>query len=96
MSEENVIKFNEEEMQLIAELQSKYQQKIFELGQNELAYLDTKQQLEEIEGIKKQILDAWGGVQQEEAKLLESLSEKYGDGILNIKDGTFKPSTQST
>jgi hypothetical protein len=93
MTTENVIKFNDEEMQQIAELQAKYQQKIFDLGQNELAYIDTKQQLEDIENIKKQILEAWTDIQKEETALLKSLSDKYGDGVLNIKDGTFKPST---
>ena len=39
----DVIKFTEEEMQEIAGLQAKYQQKIFELGQLQLQEIDLEQ-----------------------------------------------------
>lgn len=91
---ENVIKFTETEMQQLAQLQGKYQQKIFELGQNELAKVDLTQQLQDVEEARKKIFEGWGEIQKEEQQILQDLSQKYGDGTLNIKDGTFKPAAK--
>ena len=91
---ENVIKFTEQEMQAIAQLQGKYQQKIFELGQLELAQIDLEQQQTDLAASKKQVLDDWKKVQVEENAMLQQLSQKYGDGVLSLKDGTFKPAIQ--
>lgn len=90
----DVIKFTEEEMQSLAKLQSDYQQNIFALGQLELEKVDLEQQLEDLKNKREQVFDAWRKTQEEENKLLESLSQKYGDGSLNLKDGTFKPTSK--
>lgn len=89
--EEQVIKFTDVEMQSIAQLQSKYQQKIFELGQIELTKVDLTQQLEENSKQRDQLFEDWKKIQSEENDLLQQLSQKYGDGTLSLKDGTFKP-----
>lgn len=89
--EEQVIKFTESEMLAIAQLQSKYQQKIFELGQIELTKVDLEQQLQDNVKQREQLFEDWKKVQTEENNLLQQLSQKYGDGTLSLKDGTFKP-----
>lgn len=89
--EEQVIKFTDVEMQSIAQLQSKYQQKIFELGQIELSKVDLTQQLEDNVKQREQLFEEWKKLQTEENNLLQQLSQKYGDGTLSLKDGTFKP-----
>jgi hypothetical protein len=91
---ENVTKFTDTEMQQIAQLQGKYQQKIFELGQLELAKIDLDQQLNDLGNARKKLLDDWTTIQKEENDILQQLSQKYGDGVLNIKDGTFKPAAK--
>lgn len=95
---ENVTKFTEQEMQAIAQLQAKYQQKIFELGQLELAKVELEQQMEQqkadLASERTKIFDEWKKVQSEENTLLQQLSQKYGDGVLSLKDGTFKPTTK--
>lgn len=91
---ESVIKFTEAEMQQIAQLQGKYQQKIFELGQLELARIDLEQQLSDLSNNKQKLLGDWTGIQKEENDILQQLSQKYGDGVLSLKDGTFKPAAK--
>lgn len=91
---ENVIKFTESEMQQIAQLQGKYQQKIFELGQLELAKIDIEQQLSDLSNNKQKLLADWTGIQKEENDILQQLSQKYGDGVLSLKDGTFRPAAK--
>ena len=92
---ENQIKFTEEELQSIAKLQSGYQQGIYALGQVDLEKIDLEQQLEQNSEKKKQVLENWKKLQEEESNILNTLSQKYGDGVLNLKDGTFKPNPKS-
>lgn len=86
-----IIKFTEQEMQSIAKLQSDYQQYIYILGQIDLEKTDLEQQLQELQNKRNEVFENWKKAQKEESDLLNSLSQKYGDGSLNIKDGTFKP-----
>jgi len=92
---ENVTKFTEQEMQSIGQLQGKYQQKIFELGQLELAKVEMEQQVEKqktnLATERTKVFDEWKKIQTEETTLLQELSQKYGDGTLSLKDGTFTP-----
>jgi hypothetical protein len=86
-----VTKFTEQEMQAIAKLQNDYQQHIFSLGQIDLEKTDLEQQLQELLAKRTEIFNDWKKTQQDENNLLSTLSQKYGDGSLNLKDGTFKP-----
>lgn len=90
----DAVKFTEPEMQSIAKLQTDYQQSIYMLGQIDLEKTDLEQQLQELQNKRNEIFENWKKLQQEESNLLNSLSQKYGDGSLNLKDGTFKPITK--
>jgi hypothetical protein len=87
----DVIKFTEQEMQEIAIVQSKYQQKIFELGQIQLEEIELEQNKKDIVDRRAAIVNEWKDIQKLEESLLNNLATKYGDGSLNLKDGTFKP-----
>ena len=87
----DIVKFTDTEMQSIAKLQSDYQQSIYTLGQLELEKTDLEQQLQDLKNKRTEIFDNWKKLQQEESDIINSLSQKYGDGSLNLKDGTFKP-----
>ena len=87
----DIVKFTETEMQSIAKLQNDYQQSIYMLGQIDLEKTDLEQQLQELLTKRTEIFNDWKKIQQEESNLLNALSQKYGDGSLNLKDGTFKP-----
>ena len=84
-------KFTESEMQSIAKIQTEYQQSIFVLGQVDLEKADLEQQVANNSARRTQIFENWKTIQKEEADLINQLSQKYGDGALNIKDGTFRP-----
>lgn len=87
----DVTKFTEQEMQEIAIVQSKYQQKIFELGQLQLEEIELEQTKTELTDRRTAILAEWKDIQKLEEGLLNNLATKYGDGSLNLKDGMFKP-----
>lgn len=87
----DIIKFTDSELQSIAKLQTDYQQSIYVLGQLDLEKTDLEQQLQDLQNKRTEIFNNWKKLQQEEATLLNTLSQKYGDGSLNLKDGTFKP-----
>lgn len=87
----DVTKFTDEEMQEIAGLQAKYQQKIFELGQIQLEEINIEQIKTDLITKKTNILQEWKQFQKDEESLLNKLAGKYGNGSLNLRDGTFKP-----
>lgn len=87
----DVTKFTDEELQSIARLQADYQQSIFALGQIDLEKTNAEQQLKLLTEQREKIFENWKNLQKQESDLLNSLSAKYGEGTLNIKDGTFTP-----
>ncbi len=88
---DNTIKFTELEMIEIAKLQEAYQEKNFALGQLQLDEINAQNVLDDIKKSREDVLKGWQELQVSEQKLINSLAEKYGDGSLNLKDGTFKP-----
>jgi hypothetical protein len=75
----------------IAKLKNDYQQSIYMLGQIDLEKTDLEQQLKDLNTRRNEIFENWKKTQQDENNLLSTLSQKYGDGSLSLKDGTFKP-----
>ena len=82
MSEE--IKFTEEELKSLGDLQQAYQRITNSYGQLALA----KHNLEEQEAAVKSEFE---NTRQQEQKLLNSITEKYGPGQLNPQTGVFTP-----
>lgn len=85
------IKFSNEEIQSIVKLQEDYQSRIFELGQIKLQLLDMEREKNSLENREKEIVVEWEAFLKKENELVNSLSQKYGDGKLNLRDGTFTP-----
>ena len=82
MSEE--IKFTEEELKSLSDLQQSYQRITNSYGQIALA----KHNLEAQEAAVKSEFE---NTRQQEQKLLNSITEKYGPGQLNPQTGVFTP-----
>jgi|TARA_A100001011_G_scaffold114053_1_gene120710 hypothetical protein len=82
MSDE--IKFTEEELKSLGDLQQAYQRITNSYGQIALA----KHNLEEQEAAVKSEFE---NTRQQEQKLLNSITEKYGPGQLNPQTGVFTP-----
>ena len=85
------IKFSEEEMSKIKEVQKEYQQKTAMFGQLSFQKFQVERQLETAEqaevALKKEIID----LEQQERALVKELNDKYGAGTLDPQTGEFKP-----
>ena len=88
------IKFTEDEMSKIKEVQKTYQEKTAMFGQLSFQKFQLERQLEVAEQaevtLKKEIID----LEQQERTLVKELNEKYGAGTLDPKSGEFKPAQQ--
>ena len=79
-----VQKFTEDELKSLQNLQTRSQNATLQFGQ---LYLN-KIKLEEQETLLKNYVKQ---LEEEEATLAKSLTEKYGKGTLDIETGTFNP-----
>ena len=84
----DAIKFTEEELKSLQELQGTYNQITLAMGQLSLSRigLDARE-----EALKATLADT----QTKENELAKSLTDKYGKGSLNIETGEFTPDTTS-
>ena len=87
----NPIKFTDEELKAISDLQTEYQNNILKFGQLQIRkYMledEAIQVTEHEETLKKEYIE----IQNKESDLLNKFTEKYGEGSLNAKDGIFIP-----
>ena len=80
-----------EELQSIKDLQSKYNQTIFEIGVAEAQKIALNEQVEKLESNKKQLVNDLATIEQKESELTNSLQEKYGTGAINPETGEITP-----
>ena len=85
----DAIKFTEEELKSLQELQGTYNQITLAMGQLSLSRigLDARE-----EALKATLAET----QTKENELAKSLTEKYGKGSLNIETGEFTPTPEET
>ena len=81
----------QEELQSINDLQSKYNQTLFEIGVAEAQRLALYDQVEKLESNKKALLGDLASIEQKENELVKSLQEKYGTGSINPETGDITP-----
>ena len=80
-----------EELQSIKDLQSKYNQTIFEIGVAEAQRIALQEQVEKLEDGKKQLVNDLATIEQKESEVIKSLQEKYGQGSINPETGEITP-----
>ena len=85
----DTIKFTEDELKSLQELQGTYNQITLAMGQLSLSRigLDARE-----EALKATLAET----QTKENELAKSLTEKYGKGSLNIETGEFTPTPEET
>lgn len=81
----------QEELQSVRDLQSKYNQTLFEIGVTEAQRLALLEQAEKRESDKKTLLNDLATIEQKENELVKSLQEKYGAGSINPETGEITP-----
>jgi len=91
------IKFTDDELKSLQELQNNYQEKQTLLGQLAVQKILLDQQMDALETRKTEVEQEYEGVQQQERDLVKTLNEKYGPGSLNPETGVFTPTpTEAT
>ena len=78
------IKFTEEELQTLQNLQSTYNQITLTMGQISLSKI-------QLENREQSVLNTLDEVREKENELAKELTDKYGKGSLNIETGEFTP-----
>ena len=88
------IKFSEEELKELGELQTSYQEKQAQLGQIAVQKILLGQQVEAIDNRQVELEGEYEAIQQTERDLVQKLNEKYGPGQLDPQSGVFTPIPQ--
>ena len=78
------VKFTEDELKQVQNIQSNYQNIQTQFGQLKLTQIRLDEQEVDLEESLKSI-------QSEEKKFLDGITEKYGQGTLNPETGVFTP-----
>lgn len=89
MNEE--IKFTQEELQSISDVQSQYQQVAVQLVQLKLAIANTTKYLKDLQAKEDELTEKIVGIGELERKTTQEIEAKYGRGELNIETGVFTP-----
>lgn len=85
------IKFEQSELDSLSKIQGKYQEKTYALGQLYLDKMSLDEKFKQLVEYENKIKEEFVSIQKEEEQWLNSITAKYGEGTLNIKDGTFTP-----
>ena len=83
------IKMTDNELAEIRLLQEKFQQKMFQLGQLCLQKWDIETRTKANNEHEAKLKDEWNSLQKMENDLIEKLLNKYGEGSLDLAQGTF-------
>jgi predicted nuclease with TOPRIM domain len=85
------VKFTKDELNSIEELRNNYNSVTNALGMLEVSRMQTEKRLEAIEGDKIRLETQYEQLTMVEKELINSLTEKYGQGSIDINSGVFTP-----
>tara|TARA_R100000152_G_C6569485_1_gene37332 strand:+ start:48 stop:365 length:318 start_codon:yes stop_codon:yes gene_type:complete len=85
------VKFTEEELKQIQNIQKSYANITSQLGQVSIAKIRLQEQELSLAKEDEKIQEKFRNVQQEEQKFLDEITKKYGQGSLNPETGVFTP-----
>ena len=85
------IKFSDEELKDLEQLQNDYSQKQVELGQVHVQRLLLNQQMEQLHNKQSELEQEYIQIQGREKQLVDGLNQKYGPGQLDPETGVFTP-----
>ena len=88
------IKFTEDELKSVGDLQVKYNTVTNKFGQLTIAKLNLDKQNEVLEDEEYKLHEELESVRKEEQKVLSGITEKYGPGTLDPQTGVFTPSVE--
>ena len=85
------VKFTENELKKVNELQGTYLNLQSALGQISIGRIRLEQQLDEFDKAEEDIRKQFSSTQSQEKEFIDSINKKYGDGNLDINTGVFTP-----
>ena len=85
------VKFSDEELKDLEQLQNDYSQKQVELGQVHVQRLLLNQQMEQLHNKQSELEQEYIQIQGREKQLVDGLNQKYGPGQLDPEPGVFTP-----
>jgi hypothetical protein len=88
------IKFTEEELKSLAELQTKSATITNRFGQLAIAKINLEKQNEAVEEEEFKLHEELESLKEDEQKELDVITKKYGPGQLDPKTGVFTPTVQ--
>jgi hypothetical protein len=80
-----------EELESVKELQSKYNQTVFEIGVAETQILSLEKQIKKLREDKVVLLGDLDTIEQKETALVSTLQTKYGTGSIDPESGEITP-----
>ena len=91
MGSDEPVKFTDEELSSLQELQNTYASISTQFGQLKVSRINLERQMENLDDAENQLEQNWEENRQTESDLVKSLNEKYGAGSLNPQTGEFIP-----
>jgi hypothetical protein len=82
-------KLDKEHLEEIQSLRDDFAKNSTILGNLTIEQYVLEQQIEQLKLEKEKLLISFTLLQQQESELIERMRERYGDGQINIADGTF-------
>ena len=83
-----------EELQSVKDLQSKYNQTVFEIGVAETQILTFERQITKLRDDKAGLIKDLETIEQKEAALVATLQTVYGNGAINPETGEITTTQQ--
>ena len=94
MAKNEEIKFTEEELQSLNDLQVKYNTITNQFGQLAIAKLNLDKQTEVVNDQEFKLQEELNQAREDEQEILNDITEKYGPGQLDPQSGVFTPTTE--
>ena len=85
------VKFTEEELKQVKDIQLSYADVTNKFGQLSLARLRLNRQVQALDAENNTLIETFNKTQEDEQKFLDGITEKYGQGTLNPETGVFTP-----
>lgn len=86
--------FEQVDIDAVKELQSNYATTTAQIGQLEVELHLLNKRLEQVTQLRQELFSEYDELQEKERQLVTALSEKYGDGVLDLDSGRFVSAKQ--
>ena len=91
MADNKEVKFTEDEMKQLTELQQTYAAVQNTLGQLSVSRIRLNQEADNLDEAENKLRTDFVETQQKERDFVQSINAKYGDGNLDLNTGVFTP-----